>query len=266
MAELPLIIKGYYSNAAGTNDTIATMAAATTWSNTLEKNRGDLVALDVVKTGSRIPGATLSAPISVAVGGESVIDNVPLNNYLVYAHPCDYPYTILRQPGGQTLQFVNAGAQTGGAIVHAYYSNPFATPEIIAARSTASLKNKVLSLFSSFASNVRASSGNLVIPTGRGNVVGIEITSESVTAQDTAALSLYSLVVDGVRIIDSCSALVGDPQYSRCGLIWPVLIRPGATIEIFSDATRAAAGQTYRLGVNLYFDDAVGTMPYNIPC
>lgn len=254
---LPLLIKGFFANENLTNNTIVGVAAVPIqWNNTITEGRGDLVMLDVIASNLAAVDGTTAGMFSVSIGGMVVLQNQEIIRYAVTAFPRSFEFLQLAQPPGQTIEFSYLPTATVGGIVHCYHFNQFAIPSIVAARNTAALKQRIVSFRAAFVFNVPiAESEKFTIPSGIGNVVGIELnTYIDDPADDVALRSVVSVLIGGIKVFDDVSAMLFFPGTGRPGLIFPCLVRPGQTF-VFQANTDAATVGTLTVEIRLYFDD-----------
>jgi hypothetical protein len=268
MSTYPLLVKGFSSNQNGSNSSrLIAPGTSVTWSNVIVENRGDIVAVDVLTTmplffqSPNLENTPLGN-YNLYIGGMNVVNNASLNETIPVAFPRSYEFLRLRQKGGQTIQLEanNAtNANTFGTYLHVYHVNKFATPEIIAARNTSSLKQRTFTTSSTFAGGQRLQRGNpITVPTASGNIVAIEIictqSNDTDTIADDSTLSIY---VDGNSIFEDVNTSLFTAKCARPGLIFPILIRPGSTIQIEADTMTATPAETLEVNLKLYFDDDI---------
>jgi hypothetical protein len=259
--KLPLLCKGYFSNIDGTNPTLLTPAANTPWTNALDTTHGDMVGVDIVRTDTLKGfdvGAGLPQIFNLQIGGIAIIQNALSSNFWAGATPGAYQILHLIQRGGQTLnfrlQFLDP-AYVGGAIVHIMYENLYNNTRVKLARQTGTLKQKYIDFTETFPSGPATSNFKSTIPAQIGNVVAVQILAASDSDYDGISNALFSLAVDGTKIFDDCSLLMGASLWSRPTLQWPIVLRSGATLD-FSYTGAGAAGASIRAGFRLFFDDS----------
>lgn len=254
----PLLLRGLYSSPSGANNSIIAVAATPLiWSNSIEEGRGNMTMLDVIASNFSAPDGTPGGNFSVSIGGMVVLQNQNINRYAWNNFPRSYEILQINQPPGQTIELNYLPTTTTGAVVHCYHFNQYAIPSIIAARNTSILKQRIVTFAAAFAPNVDlAQSQSFTIPTGIGNVVGIELnTYNEGAADDTVQTSLISLLVGGVKIFDEVAPLLFFEGSGRPGLIFPILIRPGQTLQFQAITDLAAGPGDMIVEMRLYFDD-----------
>lgn len=259
---LPLLIKGYNSDANGTNDSIPITGLTLNWNNYFDSGRGDVIAIDAIETGRPFPyAADTNASATISVGGVQVVSNINCNDFAPYANPGNYYITPLRQPGGQTLQLnLTGGGGNHGLQVLAFYENRFDTPEHVAKLMTSKLKRRYLDTIQTVTANTKFNPSNtFTVPTGQGNVIGIEILGYLNTGGATAdmGLSTATVYVNGVTIFENVLVMYGT-NYATRPHIFPILINEGDTYSFNVDTSRLAAATNIGFGVRLYFDDNNG--------
>lgn len=271
MQNFPLLCKGLYSNVNGTSPTItaAQLTANRGWTNQTPTGRGNLVALDAMQTVTRLDSG-VSIPITVAVGGVQVFTNCSLNNYLLTARPASYHIAQLDQPEGQTITLNAGGAfglASGGVVLHCYFQNGWNQPQVWQALQTAKLKCRYQDFsFIGVGGQKNQSSGTLTVPTGKGNVIGIMLMAENDGVNDEPGVALLSVNFNGVTVIDQVSAYLGAAICARPGLIFPLVVQGGSTLEIVADMSNGTIGRQMSAGVRLFFDDQINTTPYRPVC
>lgn len=266
-AVYPLLIKGFYSDSSGNNDSVDP-GANIQWQNALPEGRGNLIGIDLMTTGTTAvatSGLTYGTA-SVRIGASTILQGVNLAQFLFNAVPRSYEYLPIVSPSGQTLQlelYPNA-TTLPGAVVHCFFENKFFTQEIIKARQTNVLKQRITSFqFDAAMASKREESPVFVAPTGQGNIVAIEFFATSADALVPICQSLFSFSVDGTSVVENASCLLAASGCGRPGLIFPIFIRPGATFQLFVDSSRIAAGNPITMGVQVYFDnDYTGKKQY----
>jgi len=268
----PLLIQGIYSDTNGSRGSILPGGSVVNygWTNNLVQNRGDLVAIDPVTTNA--PGGSFDddflGTFSYFIGSEIILQDAPMSRYIPTAKPRSYELTQLRQKGGQSLrlQLTNIGAGPG-LMVHHYFENQFATPEIVSARHSAGLKPRIKDFFRAFNPGVKtATSATFTVPTGIGNVVAVELFCElGAGATPTGAMNgLISVSFGGTTIFENVNTGTLLSSSGRPGLIFPILVRGGETFVIGAD-TSAVTG-VLNIYMRLYFDeDRTGRKVYNLP-
>jgi len=260
---LPLLIKGYNSDANGTtNDSIPVTAATLNWNNYFDSGRGDVVGIDAIETGRPFPyAADTNAIATISVGGVQVVSNINCNDYAPYANPGNYYITPLRQPGGQTLQLnLTGGGGNHGLQVVAFYENKFATPEFNAKLFSSKLKRRYLDTIQTVTTNQKFNpSATFTVPTGQGNVIGIELLGYLNAGGATAdmGLSTGTVYVNGVTIFENVLVSYGT-NYCTRPHIFPILINEGDTYSFNVDTSRLPGATSIGFGVRLYFDDKNG--------
>lgn len=259
---LPLLIKGYNSDANGNNDSIPATAATFSWSNVFDSGRGDVIALDAIETGRPLPyAADTNAIATISVGGIQVVSNINCNDFAPYANPGNYYITPLRQPGGQTLQLnLSGGGGNHGLQVLAFYENRFDTPEHVAKLMGSKLKRRYLDTIQTVTTNTKFNaSQTFTVPTGQGNVIGIEMLGYLNTGGATSdvGVSTGTVYVNGVTIIENVLVAYGT-NYCTRPHIFPIVINEGDTYSFNVDTSRTGAAPNIGFGIRLYFDDNNG--------
>ena len=258
---LPLLIKGYNSDANGANDTIPITAASINWNNFFDSGRGDVMCLDAIETGRPLPySADTNAIATISVGGVQVVSNINCNDFAPYANPGNYFITPLQQPGGQTLQLnLIGGSGNHGLQVLAFYENRFATDEQKAKIYTSKLKRRYIDTIQTVTLNTKYNaSATFTVPTAQGQVVGIELLGYLNTGGATTdlGLSTATVFVNGVSIFENVLCLYGV-NYCTRPHIFPISINPGDTYNFIVDTSRLPGATNIGFGVRLYFDDDV---------
>lgn len=274
MANYPLLIKGFYENPNGTGNSIMIAPGGrVTWNQTIIENRGNMIAVDAVLTGDNA-GVISFTPLdpcglwSLSIGGMRVIANSLLNEIAANARPRSYEILPLNQKGGQTLQLDLANQHATdnlGAIVHVYHHNPYATEQIVQARKTRSLKQRVITTVERFVGGQRIQRGTpLTVPTASGNIVALELICYQETNTDTCLFnSTVTVWVDGTSIIEEAASVLFNPMSGRPALIFPILIRPGATIQLEVNTLASTNAEFLHVALKAYFDnDDSGTREY----
>jgi len=258
---LPLLIKGYNSDANGGNDSIPVTVATINWNNYFDSGRGDVMCFDAIETGRPFPyQADTNAIATISVGGVQVVSNINCNDFAPYANPGNYFITPLQQPGGQTLQLnLAGGGGNHGLQVLAFYENRFSTDEQKAKIYTSKLKRRYIDTIQSVTLNTKYNpSAMFTVPTAQGQVVGIELLSYLNFGAGTGdlGLSTASVFVNGVSIFENVLCMYGT-NYCTRPHIFPISINPGDTYNFIVDTSRVAAATNIGFGVRLYFDDDV---------
>lgn len=266
----PLLIQGIHSDPSGSRGSITPggSLAGAGWSNNIKTGRGDLVAIDPVTTFTDLTyfDDTYLGEFSYYVGSETVIENAPLSRYVPAVKPRSYELIQLRQPGGQSVKLSFNNASTGpGIMMHHYFENIFAVPEIIAARNHQTLKPKIMDFVRNVAAGAKLSqSGTFTVPTGKGNVVAVELIAErGTTSAKTLMTGLITVAMGGTTIFEDVNMGICQTNSGRPGLIFPILVRGGETFTITTDSS--AMSGTAKVYVRLYFDDDYsGKKTYNL--
>jgi hypothetical protein len=256
---LPLLLKGYNSDANGTNDSIPVTALTLNWNNYFDSGRGDVVCIDAIETGRVFPFASdTNAIATISVGGVQVISNVNCNDFAPYANPGNYFITPLKQPGGQTLQLnLTGGGGSHGLQVLAFYENRFNTAEYRSKLYTTKLKRRYLDTIQTVTTNGKnIPSATFTVPTGQGNVVGVELLGYSNTGSSSGDIGLItgSVYINGTSIFENVLVMYGT-NYCTRPHIFPILINPGDTYYFTVDASRLGGATNIGFGIRLYFDD-----------
>jgi hypothetical protein len=260
MEKLPLLIEGFYSNANRTSPSVVpTPGTAVSWNNQIREGRGDMVMLDIVASGlPTVPTDNNDLGVlDLFIGSMVVIQQSELANYRNNSYIRSYELMQLRQAPGQTIALNLLPTDAPGAVVHVYYENRFATAAIIEARNRAILKQRTIEYRDNFLFGVDiAESQNFTVPTGMGNVVGIEFFAYNYRTNpgNCAYRSLLSCSVNGVSILTNAISTLFLPDSGRPGLIFPIFIRPGSTFSFKADTRYATSGEVV-MGARLYFDD-----------
>jgi hypothetical protein len=269
MQMFPLLCKGFYSNPNGTAPSITALqlTANRGWSNQTPTGRGNMVALDVMKTQVRNDNG-FDALITVALGGVQIITNASLNNYVLFSRSTSYQIANLDQPEGQTLALSTNGLTAlGGAVVHTYFRNGWNQPAVWAALETSKLKCRYQDFsFTGPGGTKGITSGNLTVPTGKGNVVGIMLLAENDGTTDEPGTALVTVRFNGINVLEEVSAYLGMPECMRPGLIFPMVVQGGSTFEIVGDTNNGLLANQIKLGMRLFFDDQITTTPYSPIC
>lgn len=257
----PLLVQGIYSNPnAGQLSINPGLGSNFAWNNTIQIGRGNLIGIDPIATGVSLANALNEAgTFSYNVGGQTIIDNAQIGSYIVENKPRTNEILSLNQPGGQSLQLSGRNTATVGAgiVVHHYFENKFATPSIIAARYSSSLKTRIKDYVFKFASNTKNNASSIFnVPVGLGNIVGIEFTCFTDNASlVTLSQTVFSCNVSGIEIVQNACLSAFCTLSGRPSQIFPILIRPGETFQLFADSSNTAAGATCGVVARLYFDD-----------
>jgi hypothetical protein len=264
----PLLIQGLYSNSDGvTNQTVAPAVTLTNqgWTNALQIGRGDIVAVDPVTTSAPALNSNIDlGTFSYFIGSEQVYQDEPITRHITAAVPRSYEVLQMRSKGGQSVRLaVTNDVNRAGVVMHHYFENNFATAEIIAARQESVLKQRIKTFrtttFAAGGGGVGIYTGNnITIPTGAGNVIGIELFITRGTATESLAQnSLITLLVDGIEVFKDAASAAFLSVSGRPGLIFPILIRPGSTFRLDALNTYIPAGAAPVLTYNLrlYFDN-----------
>ena len=258
---LPLLIKGYNSDANGGNDSIPATAATINWNNYFDSGRGDVMCIDAIETGRPLPySADTNAIATISVGGVQVVSNINCNDFAPYANPGNYFITPLQQPGGQTLQLnLTGGGGNHGLQVLAFYENRFATDEQKAKIYTSKLKRRYIDTIQTVTANTKNNpSATFTVPTAQGQVVGIELLGylNAGGATSDMGVSTATVYVNGVTIFENVLVAYGSNICTRPH-IFPISINPGDTYNFNVDTSRAAGVTNIGFGVRLYFDDDI---------
>lgn len=256
---LPLLIKGYNSDSNGTNDSLPPTALTLNWNNYFDSGRGDVIALDVIQTSRiNIGSGNTGANVTLSVGGIQVLTNADSGDFAIYAFPGNYYITPLKQPGGQTLQLnLSGGSGNNGLQVLAFYENRFDTPEHVAKLMSSKLKRRYIDTFTTITTNAKNQvSSTFTVPTGQGNVIGIQLLGYAQTGSNFGDLQIttYSVYVNGVSIFENVLASYGN-QISTRPQIFPILINEGDTYYFNVDSSRLPGATNFKIGARLYFDD-----------
>jgi hypothetical protein len=259
---LPLLIKGYNSDANGSNDTVPVTSATINWNNYFDSGRGNVICLDAIETARPLAFTVgTNATATISVGGIQVMSSINCADFAPFANPGNYYLTPLNQPGGQTLQLnLSGGAGNHGLQVLAYYENRFDTPEHVARLFGSKLKRRYLDTIQTITTNTKQNLSNtFTVPTGQGNVVGIQLLGYSNTGASTAdlGLSLATVYINGVSIFENVVATYGANYCTRPRIL-PILINEGDTYYFNVDTSRVAGATNISFGVRLYFDDNNG--------
>jgi len=175
----PLLIQGLFTNANAGQQTIEPAGAGSFgWQNKITTGRGKLVLLDFITTNIDPvnPGMKSLGRFNYIVGGQTVVQNMEMRSFIPSAYPRSNEILILKQPGGQSvsLNFINT-ADAAGLVVHHYFENQFATAEVIEARNTSELKQRIQEITNAFQTGIKGgTSQEFTVPTGIGNVVAVE--------------------------------------------------------------------------------------------
>lgn len=256
--QLPLLVKGYNSDANGSNSSLPATAAAVQWNNVFDSGRGDVVAIDAIQTGAfQFFGRNTGALTTISVAGIQVISGINADDFAPIANPGNYQVTPLRQPGGQTLGLI-LGASSGnnGLQVLAFYENKFATPAIQQKLNYAKLKRKCQAFYQNVTLNAaNQTSPQFTIPQSQGNVVGVEFvaylnSTANLTDLGTSTITIY---VNGTTIIENLVCAYGANHSTRPQL-FPIFIQGGNTLSFNVNAAGALAAPNFTVGLKLYFD------------
>lgn len=259
----PLLIQGLFTNANAGQQTIEPAGAGSFgWQNKITTGRGKLVLLDFITTNIDpvSPGMVSLGRFNYIVGGQTVVQNMEMRSFIPSAFPRSNEILKLKQPGGQSvsLNFINT-ADAAGLVVHHYFENQFATAEVIEARNTSELKQRIQEITNAFQTGIKGgTSQEFTVPTGIGNVVAVEfILNTNVVAPKDWTTSAFSVEVNGISILDNVAGAIFLPCSARPGLIFPIVIKSGSTIKMSCDTSAIAAGDTMNFTMRLYFDNDV---------
>jgi hypothetical protein len=269
----PLLIQGIYSNRDGA--TLQTVAPAVQfinqgWTNALQIGRGDIVAVDPVTTSAPSLNSNVDlGTFSYFIGSEQVYQDEPLTRHITAAVPRSYEVLQMRSKGGQSVRMaLTNDALRAGVVMHHYFENNFATPEIISARQESVLKQRIKTFrVTTFSGGGRNVGSNITIPTGVGNVIAIEIFVTRGTATESLSQnSLMTLLVDGIEVFKDAASAAFLSVSGRPGLIFPILIRPGSTFRLECDNSfTAGLAPVLTYNIRLYFDnDRGGKKQYDV--
>jgi hypothetical protein len=268
MNKTPLILRGFYNNAnssaAGTSDAVA---ANTTWTNVLPTGRGKLIMIDLLEA-QNFAGITWApnGQATLKLGGQSLFLNAVMSTKNIQALPAPLPVLM---DGGQTIQLnlnwpagISPEKTTAWAVCN--FENPYDTPEIRNAINYAAAKQRTYDFVSQFAFGIKSNKKSFTIPSGMGNIVGIQLIGGDNTNGSSIGISIGQVIVDGVQIIQDCPAGMAQISSLR-NTIWPILIEGGNTLEIDLDTSNAGAGNIF-WGVKLFFDNILNGNPYKCNC
>lgn len=269
----PLLIQGISSDQNSANSTLKPAGALTNggWTNKIQSGRGNLVLIDFIPTNQDYTSNTFKVLgiFSYQVGGQTVVQSAQVNGYLVSAFARSNEILMLDQPAGQSVK-LSLDTQGGftGLVVHHYFENKFSIPEVIQARHINTLKQRIQEFRHTFASGLKGGISALFnVPTGIGNIVGLEFILNCSTNNEIASQALFSMSVDGVQILDNAAGALFLNVSARPGLIFPIVIRSGSTFQLFADTSAVAVGDTFTFSVRAYLDnDTNGTKKYLPGC
>lgn len=264
MAQLPLLIQGLYSNVNGSDNSLVYSGNMISWNNVTKTGRGNVIAIDPM-TFTDVLNNYTNGILNLSIGGMLVLQSMPLSLFNVLVHPRSYEILKLSQPGGQTIELlIDDSTDQSPCVIHTYYENHFATPDIIFARDTAVLKQRQLVFTTTpFPGGGRFHGQLFTVPTNIGNVVGVQLLAWSVQGLAYTE-STITVMVNGVSIFENCYAALGSFFCSRPGLVFPILIRGGSTIEI--QANTDHANNNLIVALRLFMDDDVSaTKNYDVP-
>ncbi len=254
----PLLIKGFYSNSDGSGSTNAALAAGTyTWSNALPKNRGRLVGIyGLAATSNEIFTQINHAPVgrsTLKVGGSTVWENKVFISDLLSARPGRYFSIPLIQNGGQTLDLsLVVVANTPSYYVLANFENDYDKPQIRQAIMYSTLKQRTQDFtFTLPAGGGKPFSDTVTIPTGKGNIVAVEIISAPTSGAGIDQLGTFTLTWDGMNILEEVPVYMCQTSSTR-ELMFPFLSESGVNIQILNPEPVLNDTQ---IVVRVYFDD-----------
>lgn len=257
----PLLIQGIYSNPnAGQLSIAPSVAANLSWNNLIQVGRGNLIAIDPVTTGVALTNVLQDCgTFSYNIGGQTIIDNSALSNYLVENKPRTNEILSINQPGGQSVQLTaqNTASIAAGVVIHHYFENKYAIPTIIQARFNPTLKTRIKDYIYKVNSGTKNNNSAVYnVPIGLGNIIGIEFSSFANNGSlITLTHTVFSVAVGGINIVQEACAGAFCAISGRPSQIFPILIRPGETFQINVDSNNAAAGAIVGIVARLYFDD-----------
>lgn len=268
----PLLIQGLFSNTNGTNDTVkpGALTVPRAWTNSIQLGRGNVIAVDPVITNSDATPIIQSGSFNYTVGSVQVISNGQNNMYVPTARPGAYKILPLKISGGQTVtcSFINNATAQYGIVMHHYFENAFARPSVFAAINDSSTKQRIQDFNVKFNGSLKFSpSPTFVLPTGLGNVVGVEymINAEIGGGLTYADLQnvLFTVNVGGTNIMENASTAIFLPTSGRPDLIFPIVIRPGQSFNINADTSNLPVASQIIITMRVYFDnDQTGTKTY----
>jgi len=258
----PLLIQGIFTDQNGTNNTLLPAAPLTNggWTNKIQTGRGNLVLIDFVPTNidNSENAVTPISIFSYQVGGQTVVQNMESRSFAPGAYPRSNEILALNQPGGQSVRLIidTLGGSTG-LMVHHYFENKFNTLEVMNARRSAALKQRIQEFRHTFATGLKQGQSTVFnVPIGIGNIVALEfIVNTSIAGAKDWTLATFSMSVDGVTILDNANSGIFLPMSGRPGLVFPIVIRPGSTFQLFADTSEVGAGDSFVLAAREYFDD-----------
>jgi hypothetical protein len=258
MNKLPLLVKGFFSNQDGTNDSIAPSAPGTiTWNNVLPEGRGDLVAIDPILTNTPQGGLNAAAgEFNLSMGGINIIQNADASYYDSRSRPRAYSILPIRQRQGQTLSLNYGALDTRGLAIHAFFENQYDNEQMFALRRYAQLKQRIIDLKFSFPYVSRyEKSRSENVPTAVGDVVAVEFYAYSdgqFLAPEQVETATFSVAVDGVNIVEDACTQYFSFLTTRPAVIYPILIKSGSTIQLVADTSRYPLGSDLNINMRLY--------------
>ena len=270
----PLLVQGIFSDQNATNGTLNPAAPLTNggWTNKIQTGRGNLVLIDFVPTNidnSTNPVSQVGV-FSYQVGGQTVVQNMESRSFAPGAYPRSNEILALNQPGGQSVRLLlDTLGGTSGLVVHHYFENKFNTLEVMNARRSAALKQRIQEFRHTFATGLKqGQSAVFNVPIGIGNIVALEfIVNTAIVASKDWTLATFSMSVDGVTILDNANSSIFLPMSGRPGLVFPIVIRPGSTFQLFADTSELGVGDSFVFTARAYFDDDTnGNKQYILQC
>lgn len=267
MANSPLLLKGYNTQADGTNNQLPVVTVTRgSITGTFDNGRGNVIAIDLITVAEAIGGGSGNGwaypndmmVIDLLIGGVQVLTQVSAAQFVATSDPgTNWTRTPLEQPGGQTWQInwqeVGATAFYGLQML-AYYVNIYDVPAVRNAIFTSRLKRRFQDFTNRFQTNIKlATSGRFTIPSSNGNVVGLQLLCTPCVNNGVEA-GTATIAVDGVTIFENVSLAFFQYNSGR-EQIFPCVINGGSTFTITYNSNSTAVAENIYVGVRLYFDD-----------
>jgi hypothetical protein len=254
----PLLIKGFFTsqNIAGGVNTLNAITVNTAINNSLPKDRGNLVAIDLLGTNADLNSVTANG-VSLTLGSSIVFNKVLIEGYNLYRIGMPVPMIV---PGGQSLQFQCNKPVSGtsqGAVL-TFYDNPYNNPDWLRKLAYTKLKTRVDEFIYTIPTGAKLGTQikNFSAQVGQGNVCAVEVVAWDTTGNSLQAVtkSWFNLSVNGATIYETCPLAIAAPVYNR-RRIFPIDISSGATFLLDTDTNLLAAGNNVFISVRLYYDE-----------